>query len=163
MFKDPKVLAGGALVLGAIFWFVLKPMLFPAPVPPPTYTDKQIAEAPRPTLTLEERVLNLKAPAASPNYVKTSIALEFADPEHKYIKLKGDQITAADLLYDADLKPELHRIWDVITSVVGGNTADQVATPEGREALKQQLITELNKEMKQKKVENIFFVSFVTQ
>ncbi len=163
MFKDPKVLGGGALVLGALFWFVLKPMLFAPAAPPPTYTDKQIAEAPRPTLTLEERVLNLKAPASSPNYVKTSIALEFADPDHKYIKLKGDAITAADLLYDADLKPELHRIWDVITSVVGANTADQVSTPEGRDKLKEQLIAELNKELKQRKVENIFFVSFVTQ
>lgn len=163
MLKDPKVLGGGVLVLGALFWFVLKPMVFPAAVPPPTYTDKQIADAPRPTLTLEERVLNLKAPASAPNYVKTQIAIEFADPDHKYIKLKGDLITAADLLYAADLKPELHRIWDVITSVVGANTAEQVATPEGRDKLKEQLITELNKEMKQKKVENIFFVSFVTQ
>ena len=61
------------------------------------------------------------------------------------------------------MKPELHRIWDVVTSVIGSNTADQVSTPEGRDKLKEQLITELNKELKQRKVENIFFVSFVTQ
>jgi len=50
-------------------------------------------------------------------------------------------ITAADLAYADDLKPELHRIWDVITSVMGANSADQVSTPEGREKLKEQLIS----------------------
>ena len=73
MLKDKKVLAGAALLLGAAFWFYVKPTYLDSSSAAPQYTDEQIATAPRPTVTLEERVLNLKAPV---------VALEFEDPDH---------------------------------------------------------------------------------
>lgn len=163
MLKDKKVLGGGAVLFGVLFWFVLKPMFFGPPPPPVHYTDKQIAEAPRPTLQLEERVLNLKAPATNPNYVKTVLALEFEDPKYTYMGLKGEALTAQNLLLAADMKPDLPRIWDAITSVVGSKTVDQVSTTEGRDQLKAQLVEALNKQLNEQKVEAIFFVTFITQ
>lgn len=160
--KDKKVLIGGALLLAAAFWFYIKPNYMTAK-PPPVYTDEQIAAAPRPTMQLEERVLNLKAPATSPNYVKAVIALEFADPEHKYMGLKGEALVAKNEVFTGEMKPEMPKIWDIITSVVGAKSVDQVSSSEGREKLKEELVTAINKELHEEKVESVYFVTFITQ
>lgn len=160
--KDKKVLAGGAVLVIALFWFYIKPNYFDAK-PAPVYTAEQLAQAPRPTVQLEERVLNLKLVGATPNYVKTVIALEFADPKHKWVGAKGAALTAKNEAFTKELEPEMHRIWDVITNVVGAKTVEEVATPEGREALKAELVEAINKELTDEKVETVFFVTFITQ
>lgn len=163
MFKDPKVLAGGAILLGVAFWFFIKPQFFGAK-PAPVYTAEQIAAAPKPTLVLEERVLNLKSPATAPNYVKTSLALEFADPKHTYISLKGAAVTAANTALASEMQPELPRIWDAVIKTVGGKSVDQVATPDGQDALKNELIAALNNALDpDHKVQRINFVTWITQ
>ena len=160
--KMKIILVGGAVVVAAIGWFVVKPMLFGSKAAP-VYTDQQIADAPRPTVTLEERVLNLKAPATAPNYVKAVIALEFADPKHQWIGLKGAGLDAKNKAFQDDMKPEMHRIWDIITSVVGAKSVDQVSSSDGREKLKQDLVASINQELKNEKVESVYFVTFITQ
>ena len=163
MFKDPKVLAGGAVLLGVAFWFVIKPQFFGSK-PAPVYTAEQLAAAPKPTLVLEERVLNLKSPVTAPNYVKTSLALEFADPQHRYVTLKGAAVTAANTALADEMKPELPRIWDSVIKVVGGKSVDEVASPGGQDALKNELITALNSELDpDHKVQRINFVTWITQ
>lgn len=162
MMKDPKILIAGAVLLGALFWFYIKPNYVDSK-PARVYTDEQLAMAPRPTLTLEERVLNLKAPSSSPNYVKAVIALEFEDPKHKWVGLKGEALAAKNEHFAEELRPELHRVWDIITSVVGGKTVDDVSTTEGKEKLKEQLLQSINAELHNEKVENVYFVTFITQ
>lgn len=161
--KDKKVLAGGAVLLVAAFWFYIKPN-YMDPKPPAVYTEEQLAQAPKPTVQLEERVLNLKAPAAAPNYVKAVLALEFADPMHSYLGAKGEGVVAKNTAYAAELTPDMPRVWDVITTVIGSKSVDQVSTPEGREQLKAELIDGINKQLDaEHKVQNIYFVTFITQ
>lgn len=160
--KDKKVLIGVALLLAAAFWFYIKPNFMDAK-PAPVYTDEQIAAAPKPTVQLEERVLNLRAPATAPNYVKAAIALEFADPHHKWINLKGHALVLKNEVFTEEMEPDLPRIWDIITSIVGSRSVEQVATTEGREALKQELMAAINKEIHHEQVQNVYFVTFITQ
>jgi flagellar basal body-associated protein FliL len=160
--KDKKVLAGGAVLFIAAFWFYIKPHYFESK-PATVYTEQQIAESPFPAIELEERVLNLKAPSSAPNYVKATIALEFEDPDHKYIKLKGEAVNLANLAFAKEHEADMPRIWDVITSVVGGRTIDQVSTSEGREQLKTDLVEAINKTLAHEKVQNVFFAAFITQ
>jgi len=160
--KDKKVLAGGAVLFIAAFWFYVKPHYFDSK-PATVYTEQQIAESPLPTVKLEERVLNLKAPSNAPNYVKATIALAFEDPDHKYIKLKGEAINVANLAFTKELDADMPRIWDVITSVVGSRTIDQVSTSEGRVQLKADLVEAINKTLAHEKVQDVFFSAFITQ
>lgn len=160
--KDPKILAGAAVFLAAAFWFYIKPNYVDAK-PPVVYTQEQLDAAPRPTLTLQERVLNLSAPATAPKYVKLVAALEFADPGHKWVGAKGEGLAAKNEAFAAELEPESHRIWDVVTRVIGSKTIDEVSTAEGRESLKHDLVTALNDELHTEKVEDVFFVTFITQ
>ncbi|MCA9821640.1 MAG: flagellar basal body-associated FliL family protein [Dehalococcoidia bacterium] len=159
---DKKIMAGGAVLAAAGFWFYVKPNYIDSS-PPVVYTEEQISEAPRPTVTLEERVLNLKAPAIAPNYVKAEIALEFADADHKWIGLEGEGLLHANEEFAHHMEGDIHRIWDAITDVMGGKTLDEVATTEGREQLKAELREAINHELHHQQVENVFFVTFVTQ
>ena len=54
MFKDKKILAGGAVLFAAAFWFYIKPN-YMDPRPAAVYTAEQIAEAPRPTVILDRK------------------------------------------------------------------------------------------------------------
>ena len=172
---DKKIMAGGAVLAGAAFWFYIKPN-YMDPKPPPVYTEEQIAEAPRPTVYLGKAVgeaakantevglvLNLKAPATAPAYAKVVIALEFEDPEHKYINLQGAAVDAANVIYTEELAPDMHKILDAVTTLFSSKTADQVSTTEGREKLKEELKDAINEELHHEKVEKVFFVTFVTQ
>ncbi len=159
---DKKLMAGGAVLAAAGFWFYVKPNYLES-APPPVYTEEQISDAPRPTVTLEERVLNLKAPAVAPNYVKVQIALEFADPDHKWIGLEGDGLMAANETFTTEMEGDLHRIWDSITDIVGSKSVEDVSTAEGRDELKTELRDAINADLHTQQVENVYFVTFVTQ
>lgn len=160
---DKKILAGGAVLAGAAFWFYVKPTYMDSPAPPPVYTEEELSAAPRPTVTLEERVLNLKSEPDSPHYVKVQIALEFADPEHKWFGLAGEPLVLKNEEFTLEMEGELHRVWDVVATVIGDKTPEEVTGSEGRELLKQELRDAINHEIHEQKVEGVFFVTFITQ
>ena len=158
MLKDKKVLIGGALLFGAAFWFYIKPNYFDSG-PPPVYTDEQIAAAPKPILTLDERVLNLKGQ----NYAKTVIALEFSDPDLHFMGISGHALELEYEHFAEEMAPDLPRIWDVITRIFGEKTLADLATTEGKDELKQELLEAVNHELHHEEVINVYFVELVTQ
>lgn len=160
--KDKKVLAGGAVLFLALFWFFIKPH-FLDPKPPPVYTEEQLSAAPKPTVQLEERVLNLKAPATNPNYVKLVLAIQFSDPKHTYLGLKGEALTAKNDAFKLEIKPDLPRIWDAVTTILASKTVEQVSAVEGRDQLKTQIVDAINKDLHEMKVDTVYFVTFITQ
>lgn len=159
---DKRILAGGAVLAAAGFWFYVKPNYIDSSAAT-VYTEEQISEAPRPTVSLDERVLNLRSAAIAPNYVKVRIALEFADPAHEWIGLEGEGLVSANEEFTSHMDGEIHRIWDVVTEVVGERTLEDVSTSAGREELKVALRNAINHEIHGQQVENVFFVTFVTQ
>jgi hypothetical protein len=176
VFKDPKILAGGGVLLVAAFWFYIKPNYMDSK-PPPVYTEEQIAESPHPTVILGREVtvghekgnapdglvLNLKAPASAPNYVKTIIALEFERPEKPWIGVAGDALTAKNIEFTHHLEHEMPKILDAVATVFGSHTAEEVSNVDGKEALKQELIEAINHHLHEEKVESIYFEVFITQ
>lgn len=161
--RDKKVMAGGALLLGAAgFWFVLKPE-FVDQAPPPDYTEEEIAAAPKPTIEMEELVLNLRAPASDPAYVKIELAIEFADPNNHYVGLAPADVQSRNESFAGDLQPQMPRIRDAITAVVGDATPEEVSTPEGRNELKDELVSALNDRIDEERVTDVYFVTFITQ
>ncbi|OAI40697.1 hypothetical protein AYO38_05435 [bacterium SCGC AG-212-C10] len=175
--KDKKVLGGGAVLFVALFWFFIKPNYLDAKVVVPP-TEAEIAAAPRPTLVIDQSitaeghesggaheglVLNLKAPTSAPSYAKVVIVLEFADPEHHYVGLNAAAVSAKNVAFAEELKPQVHRILDTVTTVFAARTIDQVATNEGKAKLKEELMEAINEELHHEKVEDIYFETFVTQ
>lgn len=177
MLKDKKILAGGAVLFLAAFWFYIKPNYMDAK-PAPPITQAQIDASPHPTVMLgkvvsvvetkgnapEGLVLNLKAPASAPRYVKTIIALEFERPKKPWIGVTGDALTAKNVLFTHDLEHEMPKILDAVATVFASKTADEISTVDGREELKNALIEAINEQLPDgEKVETIYFETLITQ
>ena len=180
--KDKKVLAGGAVLFIAAFWFYIKPNYMDAKPAPPV-TQEQIESSPKPTVILgrvvvagaghggggatgnapEGLVLNLKAPASAPNYVKVIMALEFERPDPAWVGVEGEALTEKNIEFTAELEHEMPKIHDAIATVFGSRTADEISTVEGKEALKAELIQAINHHLPKEKVESIYFEVFITQ
>ncbi|MEO8538296.1 MAG: flagellar basal body-associated FliL family protein [bacterium] len=176
MLKDKKILAGGAVLFLAAFWFYIKPNYMDAK-PAPVITHAQIDASPHPTVMLgkavgpeaaksnapEGLVLNLKATSGTPSYVKAVIALEFERPKKPWLGVTGDALTAKNVLYTHELEHEMPKILDAVATVFSSKTADQIATVEGRELLKTDLIEAINEYLAAEKVESIYFETLITQ
>jgi hypothetical protein len=148
---DKKLLAGGAVLSLAGFWFGIKPQFLDS-APPRLYTEEEIAAAPRPTLTIKEMVVNLHPSAAAPlAYAKVDIAIEFADPNRLYLGASPDAVLSKNEKLAHELEPDMHK------------SLEEVSTPEGRESLKAELLTAINDEVHDRRAENVFFVTFITQ
>ena len=91
------------------------------------------------------------------------IALEFADPEHKWFGLAGQALVTKNEEFTLEMEGELHRVWDVIATVVGDKTPEDVSDSAGRELLKEELRDAVNNEIHEQKVEGVYFVTFITQ
>lgn len=178
MFKDKKVLAGGAVLFLAAFWFYIKPN-YMDPKPAPVYTAEQIAAAPRPTVFIGKAsggahggkatnapdgiVLNLKPSGTTQRYVKLIMALEFEAQTPPWVGLSVDQLAAKNAEFAHHLDPEMHKILDAIANVIGSHSAEEVATVEGKEALKKELIEAINHHLHEHKVEHIYFETLIVQ
>lgn len=175
MLKDKKILAGGAVLFLAAFWFYIKPNYMDAK-PAPVYTKEQIDASPHPTVMLgrtvvlgehtgnapEGLVLNLKT-AATPRYVKTIMALEFSIPEEPWIGVSGDALTAKNIEFTHHLEHEMPKILDAVATVFAARSAEDISTVEGREELKNALIEAINEHLHEEKVETIYFETLITQ
>lgn len=175
MLKDKKVLAGGAVLLLALFWFYIKPNYMDAKaiIPP---TAEEIAAAYKPTIVLGKPAdaklaaawtglkMNLSASADSPHYALAVIALEFDDPKHSYVGIKAPAaLDAKNAAFADELSPEMHKILDATTGVVGSKTVEQVTKPGGRDELATDLVAAINGTLKDHKVEKVYFETFITQ
>jgi flagellar protein FliL len=175
MLKDKKVLVGVALLVGALFWFYVKPTyLAAAPVPPPT--AEQIAAAHRPTIWLGKPAdpkaaalwtglkMNLKSTADSPHYALAIIALEFEDPKHTYVGVTATlALDAKNAKFADDLSPYMDKMLDATTSIFAGTSVDDATSPEGQAKLKQALMDSINAQLPDQKVSNVYFPSLITQ
>jgi flagellar protein FliL len=160
---DKKLLAGGAVLSLAGFWFGVKPQFLDS-APPRLYTEEEIASAPRPTLTIKEMVVNLHPSESAPlAYAKVDIAIEFADPNRLYLGASSDAVSSKNESLAHELEPDMHKIRDAVISTIGSKSLEEVSTPGGREALKAELLSAINGLVTDRRAENVFFVTFITQ
>lgn len=175
MLKDKKVLGGGAVLFVALFWFFIKPhFLDSKPVVPPT--EAQIAAAYKPTIVLGKPddpklaaawtglKMNLKGSADEPHYALTMIALEFEDPKHTYVGVKtAAALDAKNAKFAEDLSPVMNQILDATTGIMASKSVDDVQSPEGRQQLAAELADAINAQLKDEKVDKVYFPTLITQ
>lgn len=179
MFQDKKILAGGAVLIAAAFWFYIKPNYMDAAPPPPPPSAEEIANSPRPTVVLGGApasggghgseavapglILNLKPQNGISTYVKTVIALEFEQPNPAWVGLSESALAARNADFAHHLQPEMHKILDSVATVFVSKSVDEVSSIQGREQLKAELIEAINHHMHDLHVETIYFETFITQ
>lgn len=136
-------------ITAAAMYFVLAPKMAAASAagvtatPPPHYTLG-------PTYTMQSRVVNLADPGAN-RYLKITVMIEFSPTLDK----QGDVTTKATAR-----EPVLQ---DILTTVLGDMTTTQLATSQGKDALKKTLMSQFAPILVELHIINLYFPDFVMQ
>jgi flagellar basal body-associated protein FliL len=154
MKKLLPIIGGGVLLFGAVFYFLLMPMLMgggtPAKKVSPAKARKQAEAEARAAMKLrvktgaegstvslgEPLLVNLADPGLS-HYVKVSVALA-VDKDSPVIA--GAEGGTGPTLEQAD------EIRDIVRADIQGYTAGQIVTHEGQERLKKRIIRDVSGE-----------------
>jgi flagellar FliL protein len=113
-------------------------------------------------VSLGERVVNLADPGGF-RYLKAEVVLELLNPEVDPDKLTADQLKQKQTELQASLSPRQAEIQDVLTMVLSSKTVDQVTSPQGKEALKQELKDRLQPLITKYQIKAVYFAQFVIQ
>ncbi|MFI5268206.1 MAG: flagellar basal body-associated protein FliL [Chloroflexota bacterium] len=110
-----------------------------AVAPPSTFPNSQNL----PALQIKDRVINLSAKNGY-QYAKMTLNVLFSDPKGEYGKAKGEALKKLQDTFVTDNPAALAAFNDVVTTDVSQKTPQELATPDGKEALRQQLIKDFN-------------------
>jgi flagellar FliL protein len=124
----------------------------------------EVAELPDKGVThsIGERVVNLADPGGF-RYLKTEIVLEVLVADVDPTELRGDELAAARLDLDSELEPLAPELQDVITLLLSSKSVDDVSTPEGKAALKAELLDALGAVVGEGRLLDVYFTQFVIQ
>lgn len=113
-------------------------------------------------ISLGERVVNLADPGGF-RYLKAEVVVELAvegvDPE----KLSPEELKREQEALSAEFQPWQPQIQDVLTMVLTSKTVADVSTPEGKEALKQELKDRLQPLFHDHEIKAVYLAQFVIQ
>ncbi len=98
-----------------------------------------------PMYALDKFIVNLASDGGS-RYLRTSINLELSSPE-----------------FQAEVDKKKPLVRDIIIRVLSAKSYEEISTIRGKETLKDELVTELNKVFIDGQVKNVFFTEFVIQ
>ncbi len=139
---------------GAAWWFLLRPQMAPSPEALAAEKEKHMH-----FISLEPFVTNLASQDGSAHYLQVKIDLKTFDPK------ADEQVNA--------MMPEIR---NAILKILAGQAANQVGTVAGREALRRQILDEVNelletrggilshpKTAKSPPIAGVYFTAFVVQ
>lgn len=120
---------------------------------------------PSPELDITGRVFNLAGNAAGYKYVKLSVVVQFVDGKGDYAKAKGEALTKLQQEFAGSHAGAIAAFNDILTTTVSSKTAADLATPQGKEALRQELISKFNGALagSNDRVSYVLFSDFVMQ
>lgn len=120
-----------------------------------------------PLLSISNRVFNLSGNGAGFKYVKLSIDVQFEDADGKFGKAKGPALKTLQDDFAAQNVGTLGAFNDILTSTVSSRTAADLASTQGKEALRTELITKFNSALaggtSKERVTYVIFSDFVMQ
>jgi flagellar basal body-associated protein FliL len=130
----------------------------PAPVPDPG--TGQLG----PILALDDRVINLATDdVTSYKYAKVGISIEIRPSTESFYDLHGTERTTAEKTELEPYQDEVPRLLDALGAVVSAHDSATLTTPEGRAALKSELLDAFRKILGSDAVIDVFFTNFVMQ
>lgn len=108
-------------------------------VPPTNFPTTQ----PLPMVQIKDRVINLNAKSGF-QYAKMTLDVQFADPTGQFSKAKGEALTKMQAAFALDNQALVAAFNDVVTTDVSQKTPQELATTDGKEGLRKQLISDFN-------------------
>ena len=143
------------LAAAGAFVFTQVIMATPAPVPDPA------AGKHGPMLVLESRVINLQQNVPSDlKYAKVAVTVEMRPTDAKFYDLTGAERAKAEKTQLDGLSDDTPLLQDALLQVIGSHSSSDIATPQGRAALKTELLAAMRKACGDRAVLNVYFTDF---
>jgi|SRR5579884_625698 flagellar FliL protein len=111
---------------------------------------------------MPEQVVNL-ADSPSYRYLKIQVTLEFVDPSHHAGDLTGEALTQRENEYSQQLAPYAPAMNDFLITTLTKKTATDLLSAKGKEELRTELLTGLQKIVPSPTLKTIYFTDFVIQ
>lgn len=144
-------------ILGAAWQLQLLPMSTA-----PERAAAETGKAATFTYRLNERVVNL-ADRPAFRYLRVQVALEFVDPERKVGQLKGEALSHREEELRQEIGAHVPAIEDLLTTALTRKTSAELLTPEGKEALRQELLDGIRQRVHEPELRSVYLVQFVIQ
>lgn len=160
----PMLLPLIGILVGGLVLFMVAPRFLGSPAAEPS---APAARAPAKhyeggTLRIKERIFNLQDPNAR-RYLKLGVALVFEAETDKYEKAAGEEKHKLNVEFEKEADPHKDFIQDTLISVVSSKTMAQVLSPEGKDSLREEIVSRLNAGLHGEKVMKVLFTEFVIQ
>jgi flagellar FliL protein len=134
----------------------------PAPQSPQHATYIQSGQPTGVMYELESKVVNLAEPGGL-RYLQVSIVLEVWPLTEDFFRLEGEERDLAADEFRENINTWRPVIDDLVTTILSSKTFDQIATVEGKQTLKDELISAINEALGYQGVINVYFTNFVVQ
>lgn len=156
------LLAGAGLAVGLVMFLGIggssaTPAEGALVEPTPVHVEGRLG----PHVTLPDRVFTLADPAASPRYAKLEIVLEFETTDPTWFDLTGEALELRIEHLEEELPMAL--IQDAITTAVSKHTADELMSPEGKDALRDEIHEVVAGLLPEPHIRRVLFTNFITQ
>ncbi len=80
----------------------------------------------------------------------------------RYLKVEMNlELSGEELAVELEKKKPVLR--DIIIRILSSKSLEEISTVKGKETLKEQIVSEINKRTKDGKIKNVYFVDFVVQ
>jgi flagellar FliL protein len=111
---------------------------------------------------LDAKAVNLAEPGGL-RYLQASIVLEFRPMDDNYYQLTGEARTKAETDFKTMIDARRPVIDDITMTLLSSKSFNDIATVDGKQALKKELITAINDALGYQGVINIYFTAFIVQ
>jgi flagellar FliL protein len=168
MLKKPLLLALGGVAIAAV---AAAAFLFLGPGGSDAVEEEEVAEQEPatvqvagklgPHITLEDRVFTLLSPVDAPRYAKLQIVLEFETEDPTWFEISGEALERRLEEFREEIPVAL--LEDAITSAVSSKTVEDLATPEGKDGLREDIRIAVDALLPEPHVRRVLFTNFITQ
>ncbi len=114
-----------------------------------------------PHVRLDDRVFTLISSVTAPRYAKLEIVLEFETDDPTWFEIAGHELELRLDEFAEEIPIVL--IEDAITTAVSSKSADELASPEGKEVLREEIRRAVAELLPEPLVRRVLFTKFITQ
>jgi len=108
------------------------------------------------------KIINLAEPSGR-RYVRVNIVLEFKPTNPDYLSMEHEEQSHYLEEFNAEIEEQLPIINDSLISKLSSKTFEEVYTSEGKEKIRQEIVTMLNEKITNHEIMNVYFTEFVVQ
>jgi flagellar basal body-associated protein FliL len=106
------------------------------------------------------KIINISDPTGK-RYLRVTIVIELAPTDPKYPEMTGEERSAYQTEFTAEVTTKLPVVDDVIITLVSQKTFEELYTAEGKEKLREEILEKVSERLTGYSIVSVYFTEFV--